>query len=57
MTLSNMRENGVRKLAVYCGGRYCYHAGVIDVAAFADDIPRPSFGATHGLHRLRRDRR
>ncbi len=25
MTLGNMRENGVRSLAVYCGGRGSHH--------------------------------
>ena len=44
MTLGNMRANGVRSLAVHCGGRYCHHEAVIDVSAYADDVPVPSFG-------------
>jgi len=27
MTLGNMRANGVRTLAVYCGGQWCHHGG------------------------------
>ena len=44
MTLGNMRANGVRTLAVYCGGRGCNHHHVIDVNTYADDVPVPSFG-------------
>jgi hypothetical protein len=29
MTLGNMRANGVRTLAVYCGGGYCHHEAVL----------------------------
>jgi hypothetical protein len=44
MTLGNMRANGVRTLAVYCGGRSYHHEAVLDVSAYPDDMPVPSFG-------------
>jgi len=44
MTLGNMRRNGVRTLAVHCGGRYCHHESVLDVSDYADDVPVPAFG-------------
>ena len=44
MTLGNMRANGVRTLAVGCGGRGCNHASVLDVSAYSDDVPVPAFG-------------
>lgn len=44
MTLGNMRANGVRSLAVYCGGRYCHHQAVLDVSGYPDDAPVPAFG-------------
>ena len=44
MTLGNMRANGVRTLAICCGGRFCNHSAVFDVTGFADDIPVPAFG-------------
>ena len=44
MTLGNMRANGVRTLAVWCGGRCCNHHRVIDVDGYSDDVPVPSFG-------------
>jgi hypothetical protein len=44
MTLGNMRANGVRTLAVYCDGRGCDHRTVLDVSAYPDDVPVPSFG-------------
>jgi hypothetical protein len=42
MTLGNMRQNGVRRLAVSCSN--CRHSAVVDVDGFSDDIPVPSFG-------------
>jgi len=42
MTLGNMRENGVSRLALYCD--VCHHDTIFDVSAFADDIPVPTFG-------------
>jgi hypothetical protein len=42
MTLGNMRENGVRRLSVSCWT--CHHAAVLDVEAFPDEVPVPSFG-------------
>jgi hypothetical protein len=36
MTLGNMRENGVTRLAVYCDA--CHHDTIFDVSAFADEI-------------------
>ena len=44
MTLRNMRENGVRSLAITCGAAWCHHQAVLDVNAFADDVVVPSFG-------------
>ena len=44
MTLGNMRENGVRSLAVTCGALYCHHEAIMDVTAYADDMVVPSFG-------------
>jgi hypothetical protein len=41
MTLSNMRANGVRTLAVWCSGRGCGHHRVIDVEQYGDDGPVP----------------
>jgi hypothetical protein len=31
MTLRNMRENGVRSLAITCGAVWCNHQAVLDV--------------------------
>ncbi len=42
MTLGNMRQNGVRTLAVYCDR--CNHEGILDVSGYPDDVPVPSFG-------------
>jgi hypothetical protein len=44
MTIGNMRANGVRTLAVRCGALWCHHCGVLDVSAYSDDVPVPSFG-------------
>ena len=44
MTLGNMRANGVRTLAAWCLGRGCNHFRVLDVRAYTDDVPVPSFG-------------
>jgi hypothetical protein len=44
MTLDNMRENGVRTLAVWCLGRGCNHHRVVDVSGYPDDLSVPSFG-------------
>ena len=38
MTLRNMRENGVRTLAITCGAVWCNHYAVLDLNAFADDL-------------------
>ena len=38
MTLGNMRDNGVRTLAITCGAIWCNHYAVLDVDAFADDV-------------------
>jgi hypothetical protein len=42
MTLGNMRENGVRTLAVWCDG-LAHHHRVLDVSAYPDDVTGPSF--------------
>jgi hypothetical protein len=44
MTLGNMRHNGVRTLAIYCGGRWCNHSATCDVSAYPDCVPVPFFG-------------
>ena len=44
MTLGNMRANGVRRLAVYCGALGCHHEAALDVSAYPDDLPVPAFG-------------
>ena len=44
MTLGNMRANGVRTLAVWCLGRGCNHASILDVGGYGDDVPVPAFG-------------
>jgi hypothetical protein len=44
MTLANMRENGVRSLAITCGAVWCHHDAVIDVSAYPDRMTVPSFG-------------
>jgi hypothetical protein len=43
MTLGNMRANGVHTLDVWCYG-LGHHHRVLDVSAYADDVPVPSFG-------------
>jgi hypothetical protein len=42
MTLGNMRENGVRSLAVSC--LLCRHEAVVDATPWPDDAPVPTFG-------------
>jgi len=42
MTLGNMRQLGVRSLAVSCS--LCHHESVLDVAPWPDFVPVPSFG-------------
>ena len=44
MTLRNMRENGVRSLAITCEALWCRHEAVLDVSTFSDDVTVPSFG-------------
>ena len=44
MTLRNMRENGVRSLAVTRGALWCHHQAVLDVSGFAANVVVPSFG-------------
>jgi hypothetical protein len=44
MTLANMRENGVRSLAITCAAIHCHHEATMDVSGFADDVTVPSFG-------------
>ena len=40
MALGNMRRNGVRTLAVFCGAIDCHHQAVIEVEHFADSVRR-----------------
>jgi hypothetical protein len=42
MTLANMRENGVRSLAVTC--QLCHHEALLNVDTLDDRIPVPAFG-------------
>jgi hypothetical protein len=42
MTLGNMRQLGVRLLAVSCS--LCHHQAVVDAAPWPDDLPVPAFG-------------
>jgi hypothetical protein len=42
MTLGNMRENGVRSLAIYC--LQCHHRSVLAVDKWPDSATVPSFG-------------
>ena len=42
MSLGNMRENGVHRLAVQC--ERCHHEALLGVDDFADDVPVPAFG-------------
>ena len=42
MTLGNMRENGVRSLAITCGALHCDHQSILDVSVFSDDVTVPS---------------
>jgi hypothetical protein len=49
---ANMRANGVRTLAAWCLGRGCNHFRVLDVSAYADDVPVPG-----GASRWRKCRR
>jgi len=42
MTLGNMRQHGVRSLAVSCS--LCHHQAVIDAARWPDAVPVPTFG-------------
>jgi hypothetical protein len=44
MTPGNMRANGVRTLAIYCGGRWCHHEAILDLSGYADDVAVPAFG-------------
>jgi hypothetical protein len=44
MTLGNMRENGVRSLAIICKALHCYHQSILDVSSLTGDVTVPSFG-------------
>jgi hypothetical protein len=55
MTLGNMRQNGVRGLFVTCGS-CCYHSE-INVDAWPDDVPVPSFGPRMRCRQVRQARR
>lgn len=41
MILGNMRQNGVRSLAVRCN--LCHHEAVLEVEAWPDHVPVPAF--------------
>jgi len=38
MTLANMRQNGVRRLLVYCNGLRCWHSATVDADFLAGDV-------------------
>jgi hypothetical protein len=40
--LADMRENGMRSLAVSCWN--CHHEAVLSAERWPDDVPVPSFG-------------
>jgi hypothetical protein len=42
MTLGNMRENGMRSLAVSCW--ICHHGALLSADPWPDDVPVPAFG-------------
>jgi hypothetical protein len=42
MTLDNMRENGVRSLAVSCW--ICHHRAILNAEPWPDDLSVPTFG-------------
>jgi hypothetical protein len=42
MTLGNMRDNGMRSLAIYCW--QCHHQAMLSADPWPDDIPVPAFG-------------
>ena len=42
MTLHNMRQNGVRSLAIRCD--CCYLETILKVDQYAGDVPVPAFG-------------
>jgi hypothetical protein len=42
MTLANMRESGVRSLAVTC--HLCHHEALMNVDGYGDAVPVPEFG-------------
>ena len=44
MTLGNMRQQGVRGLAVFCLNHACLHRTVINVDEYPAEIEVPSFG-------------
>jgi hypothetical protein len=44
MTLGNMRQQGVRGLAVYCLNMRRLHRARLDADSYPDDVPVPWFG-------------
>jgi hypothetical protein len=44
MTLANMRENGVRSTAAWCGNRFCGHQSVFNADYLPADVTIPSIG-------------
>ena len=46
MTLGNMRDNGVRSLAVSCW--QCHHRAILSAERWPDDMPVPTFGPRNG---------
>jgi hypothetical protein len=45
MTLANMRQQGVRGIAVYCLNHSCRHHTVINVDSYPHEVEVPSFGS------------
>jgi hypothetical protein len=38
--VTNMRQNGVRRLLVYCQGLRCWHSATVDADFIAGDVGR-----------------
>ncbi len=44
MTLGNMRQNGVRSLAITYGALWCHHEAVLAVDSYDGDVTVLAFG-------------
>ena len=55
MDLANMRQNGVRSLAVQCP--QCRHEVILNVDHLPGDLTVPIVRASHAVHKVWNDRR